>query len=90
MFQYVVYCIGIFLTVLEIFVLFYLLQSIFYMGSLIRLIAFFLVGPILSPMQSLVKHSVMNTFSMDLSPYFLLILLFYLERLCNYLLSAAG
>lgn len=87
MFQYIVYCMGIFFIVLEFIVLFYIIQGIFYLGTLARMVALFLVEPMLRPMQSLVKRSVMNTFSMDLSPYFLIVLLFYLEKLCNYLLG---
>lgn len=87
MYHYIIYCLGIFFVVLECIVVFYVLQTIINMGGTIRKAALFLVAPILQPMQSLVRHSIMNTFSMDLSPYFLMIVLFYLERLCNYLLS---
>lgn len=87
MYQYILYCFGIFFIVLECIVLFYIFQTIIDMGEMARKAALFLVAPILQPMQGLIRHSIMNTFSMDLSPYFLLIVLFYLERLCNYLLT---
>lgn len=88
MFQYIVYCMGIFFVVLEIMVLFYLTQTMINMGVWLRKISLFMVAPILQPMQSLVRRSIMNTFSVDLSPYILLVVLFYLERVCNYLLGA--
>lgn len=87
MYHYIVYCFGIFFVVLECIVFFYVLQTMINMGEMVRKAALFLVAPILQPMQGLVRHSIMNTFSMDLSPYFLMIVLFYLERLCNYLLA---
>ncbi|RKI39831.1 hypothetical protein D7V86_09965 [bacterium D16-51] len=85
MFRYIIYCMGIFFIVLEIIVLLYLLQSVVDMGRYVRLITLILVEPILSPMQKLIKHSVMNTFSLDLSPYILLIILYYLGKVCDYL-----
>lgn len=87
MIEYIIYCMGIFFIVLEIIVLIYMLQSIIDMGRYVRLVTLILVEPILSPMQRLVKHSVMNTFSLDLSPYILLIILYYLGKVCDYLLS---
>lgn len=87
MVEYVIYCMGIFFIVLEVIVLIYMLQSIINMGRYARLVTLILVEPILSPMQRLVKHSVMNTFSLDLSPYILLVILYYLGKVCDYLLS---
>ena len=87
MFQYIVYCLGIFFVVLEIIVLIYLVQTMINMGVWLRKISLFMVAPILQPMQSMVRHSIMNTFSVDLSPYLLLVVLFYLERVCNYLVG---
>jgi len=86
MFEYIVYCLDIFFVVLEMIVLLYMVQSFINMGRHIRLFTLILVEPILSPMQKVVKHSVMNTFSIDLSPYILLVILYYLGRVCNYLL----
>ncbi len=87
MFSYIVYCLSIFLIVLEVIVLFFLLQSIIYMGQRMKKFSFMLIAPMLFPMQRLVQKSVMNTFSVDLSPYLILIVLFYLEKFCGYLLS---
>ena len=87
MFSYIVYCLSIFLIVLEVIVLFFLLQSIIYMGQRVKKFSFMLIAPMLFPMQRLVQKSVMNTFSVDLSPYLILIVLFYLEKFCGYLLS---
>lgn len=87
MYQYIVYCMGVFFVVLECIVLFYILQSLINMGVFVRSVALYLVAPMLQPMQCLVRHSILNTFSIDFSPYLLMILLFYLESLCNYLLG---
>lgn len=87
MFQYIVYCIGIFFVVLEVIVLLFMLQNAIYLGKVIRNISLMLISPILFPMQKLVRRSIMNTFSLDLSPYILLIIIFFLERVCNYLLT---
>lgn len=84
---YIIYCMGIFFIVLEVIVLIYMLQSFIDMGHYVRLVTLILVEPVLSPMQKLVRHSVMNTFSLDLSPYILLIILYYLGKVCDYLLS---
>ena len=85
MFGYIIYCMGIFFIVLEIIVLLYMVQSVVDMGRYVRLITLIVVEPILSPMQKLIKYSVMNTFSLDLSPYILLIILYYLGKICDYL-----
>lgn len=87
MYEYIIYCMGIFFVVLEVIVLLYVLQTIVDLGYHVRKFTVILVAPILLPMQKLVRRSVMNTFSMDLSPYILLIVLYYLERICNYLIS---
>lgn len=87
MYEYILYCMDIFFVVLEVIVLLYLIQTVVYLGSFLRRVTFMLVAPILEPMQRLVRHSVMNNFSIDLSPYILLIFLYYLERVCDYLLS---
>lgn len=87
LFQYIVYCLGIFFIVLEIIILFYMLQGIFNMGKSIRRFSLMLISPMLFPMQKVVRKSIMNTFSVDLSPYILLIIVVYLGRLCNYLLT---
>lgn len=85
MLQYIAYCMGIFFVVLEIIVLFYVFQTMIDMGTFMRKLSLFMAAPVLQPVQALVRRSVMNTFSVDLSPYILLIILFYLEQLCNYL-----
>ena len=87
MFESIVYCLNIFFIVLEMIVLLYMVQSFIDMGRHIRLFTLILVEPILSPMQKVVKHSVMNTFSIDLSPYILLVILYYAGRVCEYLLK---
>ena len=71
MYQYIVYSLEIFFIVLEVIVLLYLIQKMFDFGLQVRRITLILVAPILQPMQRMVKHSVMNTFSVDLSPYLL-------------------
>lgn len=87
MYEYVIYCINIFIIVLEVIVLLYLIQTVVHLGSFLRKLTYMLVIPVLDPVQRIMKRSVMNHFSLDLSPYILLILLCYLERVCAYLLS---
>lgn len=87
MYQYILYCMEIFFIVLEVIVLFYMIQTMVNLGIQIRKFTLILVAPILQPMQKLVKHSIMNTFSIDLSPYLLIVILSYLERLCSYLME---
>ena len=90
MYQSVVYSLEIFFIVLEVIVLLYLIQKMFDFGLQVRKMTLILVAPILQPMQKIVKHSIMNTFSMDLSPYILIVILSYLERVCRYLLQLKG
>ena len=71
---------------LEVIVLLYMIQSVLYMGIHIQRFMLMLAYPMLHPMQRLVKHSVLGTFSVDLSPYILLVALNYLGNICNYLL----
>lgn len=85
--QYILYCMDIFFIVLEIIVVLYLLQSMLPLGPLIRGFFLMLVSPMLFPMQKLVRRSMMNTFSIDLSPYILIVAIGYLERVCSYLLT---
>lgn len=87
MFSYVVFCFQIFFIVLEVIILLYMIQSLFYMGDMVRFFLVMLMFPMLYPMQKLVKHSVLGTFSIDLSPYILLIILNYLGKMCEYLLG---
>lgn len=87
MFHYIVYCLGIFCMVLECIILLYLLQNMIYLGKIIRYFSLLLMYPILYPMQKLIRKSILNTFSIDLSPYVLLIIIFFLENVCDYLLT---
>lgn len=86
MVAYVIYCLQLFFTVLEVIVLLYMMQSVLDMGIHIQRFLLMLAYPMLHPMQQLVKHSVLGTFSVDLSPYILLVALNYLGNICNYLL----
>ena len=72
--------------VLEVIVLLYMIQSLFYMGELAKFFLVMLAYPMLYPMQKLVKRSVLGTFSVDLSPYILLVILNYLGNMCEYLM----
>lgn len=86
MFTYVVYCFQIFFVVLEVIVLLYMIQSLFYMGEFAKFFMLMLVYPMMYPMQKLLRHSVLGAFSVDLSPYILLVILNYLGNICEYLL----
>lgn len=87
MVSYIAYCMGIFFTILELIVLLYLIQSFLYLGKWIQRLTLFLVIPILVPMRILVSKSILNTFTLDLSPYILFVILFYLNNICDYLLA---
>lgn len=84
---YVIYCLQLFFAVLEVIVLLYMIQSILNMGIRIQRFLLMLMYPMLYPMQRLVKHSVLGIFSIDLSPYILLVVLNYLGNICSYLLN---
>ncbi|CDA85790.1 unknown [Clostridium sp. CAG:230] len=90
MVHYIIYCMEIFFIVLECLVVLFLVQSFFPLSQKVRLFFLMMVSPILFPMQKIMKHSMMNTFSIDLSPYVILIILSYLERVCSYFLSKGG
>ena len=90
MVNYIIYCMEIFFIVLECLVVLFLVQSFFPLSQKVRLFFLMMVSPILFPMQKIMKHSMMNTFSIDLSPYVILIILSYLERVCSYFLSKGG
>lgn len=87
MVTYVAFCFQIFFIVLEVIVLLYMIQTVVYMGSHIQRFMLMLMYPMLYPMQKLIRHSVLGTFSVDLSPYVLLVILGFLGNLCNYLLK---
>lgn len=87
MFQYIIYCINIFLAFLDIVVLLYMVTGILPLGKRFKLMVLILVEPIMTPMQKLVRHSILNCFKIDISPYILIILLAYLQNICAYLLS---
>ncbi len=87
MYRYILYCTNIFAIVLEVIVLIYMMQGIFRFGPKLRYFLLMLVSPVLVPMQKMVRRSILNTFTIDLSPYVLLIVLVYLEQVCAYLLQ---
>lgn len=87
MIQYWLYCFSIFFIVLEVILILYMLQNFFFMGNIVRLFFVMLVYPMLFPMQKLFKRSILNTYSMDLSPYVTLIILNYCYYMCDILLQ---
>lgn len=87
MVQYWIYCFSIFFVVLEVILILYMLQSFFYMGFFVRMFLVMLVYPMLAPMQRVFKYSILNTYSMDLSPYITLIILNYCYYMCEILLQ---
>lgn len=90
MYLYILYCADIFILVLELFVLFYMLQGFLNFGKRVRYFSMMMVAPLLFPMQKLVRRSVLNTITVDLSPYLLLIVLAFLSNICNYLYGLAA
>lgn len=85
-----IYCLQIFFLVLDCIVLLYLLRSLllrFPFGKQLLQLVITLLLPIWVPMQYLLRHSILHTMRFDLSPYILLLLLTYLQRLCSLLLN---
>ena len=87
MVRYLLYCFSIFFVVLEVILILYMLQGFFRMGHTIRLFFIMLVYQMLAPMQRIFKYSILNTYSIDLSPYITLIILNYCYFLCDMLLQ---
>ena len=87
MLYYIAYCLYIFFIVLQIDVLLYLLKNILPGAGWFKYFVDMLAAPALSPVQKLVKHSVRKCFRTDISPYILLIVLFYLGSLCSYIME---
>ncbi len=77
----------IFFMVLDVIILLFLLRAVIPYGKRINSLLVTLMLPILAPMQYLVRHSILHTMKIDLSPYFLLIVLSYLEWICSILLK---
>lgn len=83
---YISYCFYIFFLILEIFLLLYLIQGILPLPGKIRMYAFLLVYPMMYPMEKLLQRSILGNFSINLSPYILLVIVYYCINLCNYFL----
>lgn len=87
MLYYIAYCLYIFFIVLQADVLLYLLRNLLPSGNFFRYFVEMLAAPALGLVQKLVKHSVLKCFKTDISPYILLIVLFYLGSLCSYIME---
>ena len=87
MISYIMYCLNIFFIVLSIIIVLYILTGVFNFGKRFRLFILILMEPMLTPMQKLVRNSIMNCFTVDISPYILLIFSVYLQRLCSYIVG---
>lgn len=87
MISYIMYCLNIFFIVLSIIIVLYILTGVFNFGKRFRLFILILMEPMLTPMQKLVRNSIMNCLTVDISPYMLLILSVYLQRLCSYVVG---
>ena len=87
MISYIMYCLNIFFIVLSIIIVLYIPTGVFNFGKRFRLFILILMEPMLTPMQKLVRNSIMNCLTVDISPYILLILSVYLQRLCSYVVG---
>ena len=87
MLYYIAYCFNIFFMVLEIFVLLYLIKNILPFGVFVKYIIDIMTAPVLVAVQKIVKHSVLKCFKTDISPYILLIVLFYMGGVCSYIME---
>lgn len=87
MLHYIAYCFSIFFMILEVFVLLYIVKNTLPFGMAFKGFIDILVMPILTPVQKIVQYSVLKCFKTDISPYVLLIILFYLGNLCTYIIE---
>ena len=87
MLYYIAYCFNIFFMVLEIFVLLYLIKNILPFGVFVKYIIDIMTAPVLVPVQKIVNHSLLKCFKTDISPYILLIVLFYMGGVCSYIME---
>lgn len=87
MLYYIAYCLNIFFIILEIFTFLYIIKNILPFGMAFKGLIDILTMPMLMPVQKIVKHSVLKCFKLDISPYILLIVLFYLGSLCSYIMG---
>lgn len=88
-FSVVIYSLQIFFMILDCIVLLYLLRGflvIFPFGEHMARLVTTLMLPMWYPTQYLLRHSILHTLHIDLSPYVLLILLTYLQELCSLIL----
>lgn len=90
MISVVIYSVRIFLMILEGIVLLYMLRGLIVFlpfGPDLEQWIITLMLPMWTPMQYLLKRSILHTLRFDLSPYILLFVLMYLQELCSLLLN---
>ncbi len=90
MLEFMLYCMQIFFTVLDVIVLLFLLRSVITVlpyGEYIVKLIITLMLPIWIPMQYMLRHSILHTLRFDLSPYILLLVLTYLQTICFVLIN---
>ena len=88
--QLIIYTFQCFFIVLDVVVLLYLLRSlivVFPFGDRIVRFLAVLMTPMWYPMQWLIKHSILRTAKFDLCPYFLIVILTYLQGLCSRIMN---
>ncbi len=88
MLSMLLYTLQIFFLVLDLIVFLYLLRTALAFwpwggAQIVRFIAI-LMTPMWVPMHYILKHSILHTVRLDLSPYILLLILTYLQELCSY------
>lgn len=87
MHYYLVYSLYLFFVILMIINLLYMLRAIIPLGSFINNILDNLMKPLLCPIRYIVKHSILKCLKVDISPYIILIILSYLQTICNYIMT---
>lgn len=88
--QLIIYTFQCFFIVLDVIVLLYLLRSlivVFPFGDRIVRFLAVLMTPMWYPMQWLIKQSILRTAKFDLCPYFLIVILTYLQGLCSRIMN---
>ncbi|MFV0342026.1 MAG: YggT family protein [Anaerocolumna sp.] len=69
----------VFFVVLEIILFLYILTSWFRMNGKIKNILFTLIEPVLTPVRYMLKHSIFNSPTADLSPIISFIIIVFLQ-----------
>lgn len=84
---YLVYSLYIFFIIVMIIDIIYMLRWIIPLGSFINNVLDNIMKPLLYPIRFIVKHSILKCLKTDISPCIIIIILSYMQSVCNFLLN---